>query len=151
MNIIPQPFSRRARERARRTALQALYEASMSGKSVAEILNRYVDDATLKKADKAYFRKLVKGACEQRQQLNEQITPLLDRPLKELGPVELAVLQIGVYELLNEPDMPSRAVINEGVELAKMFGAQESHKYINSILDKAARTIRKSEFRSAIR
>lgn len=146
MSIIPQPFSRRARERARRTALQALYEASMSEKSVAEILNRYVDDAALKKADKTYFRKLVKGACEQRQELNEHITPLLDRPLKELGPVELAVLQIGVFELMYEPDMPPRAIINEGVELAKMFGPEESHKYINSVLDRAARRIRPEQF-----
>ncbi len=146
MNLIPQPFSRRARERARRTALQALYEVRMSDKSIAEILNSYVDSDSLKRADRPYFRKLVKGACEQRQELNEQIAPLLDRPLKELDPVEHAVLHIGIYEMLYEPDMPSRAIINEAVELAKMFGAEESHKYINSVLDKAARRIREADF-----
>ncbi|MDZ7735816.1 MAG: transcription antitermination factor NusB [Gammaproteobacteria bacterium] len=146
MSILPQPFSRRARERARRTALQALYEVCMSQKSVAEILNRYADDPALKRADKEYFRRLVEGICENRQELDEQIAPLLDRLLRELDPVETAILHIGVFELMYEPNMPSRAVINEAVEIAKMFGAAESHKYINSILDKAARHIRKAEF-----
>lgn len=148
MSLIPIPFSRRARERARRTALQALYEVRMSDKSVAEILNRYVDDPSLKRADKNYFRKLVKGACERREELDEQLRPLLDRPLKEVDPVEQAVLHIAIFELLDEPDMPARAIINEAVELAKMFGAEESHKYINSIMDRAARTIRGREFQS---
>lgn len=146
MSILPQPFSRRARERARRTALQALYEVCMSQKSVAEILNRYADDPALKRADKDYFRRLVEGICESRQELDVQIAPLLDRPLRELDPVEAAILNIGVFELMYEPDMPSRAVINEAVEVARMFGAADSHKYINSILDKAARHIRKAEF-----
>lgn len=148
MSILPQPFSRRARERARRTALQALYEVCLSEKSLAEILNRYVDDPALKKADKEYFRKLVSGACERRQELNEQLAPLLDRPLKELDPVEQAILHIGLYELMYEPEIPLRAVINESIELAKMFGASESHKYVNSILDKAARRIRSAEFKA---
>lgn len=146
MSLVPLPFSRRARERARRTAMQALYEARMSSKSVAEILNGYADHNELRKADKAYFRKLVQGACEQADELDRYIEPLLDRPLIEVDPVERAVLQIGVYELLYEPDMPARAVINEGLELAKMFGAEESHKYVNSVLDKAARQIREREF-----
>ena len=142
MSLISRPFSRRARQRARRTAMQALYEVLLSHKTVAEILNRYIDDDSLKRADRDYFRKLVKGACEQRQQLDENIAPLLDRPLKELDPIELSILHIGMYELIYEPDMPSRAVINEAVELAKMFGATESHKYINGIMDRAARQIR---------
>ncbi len=146
MSLLPRPFSRLARTRARRTALQALYEVRMSGKSVAEILNRYADDAALKRADRHYFRELVKGACEQGQELDAQIEPLLDRPLREIDPVEQAVLHIGVYELMYQPEMPSRAVINEAVELAKMFGADQSHKYINSVLDKAAHRLRKHEF-----
>jgi len=146
MSILPQPFSRRARERARRTALQALYEVCMSEKTVAEILNRYADDPALKRADKKYFRKLIEGTCKHWQELDEQIAPLLDRPLRELDPIEAAILHIGLFELIYEPDMPSRVVINEAVEIAKMFGATESHKYINSILDKAARHIRKAEF-----
>lgn len=146
MSLIPQVFSRRARERSRRTALQALYEAGMTGKSVAEILNRYADDAALKKADREYFRLLVKGTCEQRAEIEAIIQPLLERPLKEVDPVEQAILFIGVYELLHQPDMPVRAVINEAIELAKMFGAEESHKYINGVLDKAAHSVRSDEF-----
>jgi len=148
MSFIPQPFSRRSRERARRTALQALYEVCISEKTTAEILNRYVDDPALKRADKDYFRKVVKGVCEQSAALDEQLAPLLDRPLKELDPVELAILHIGMYELMHEPDMPSRAVINEAVELAKMFGATGSHRYVNGILDKAARQVRPEQFGS---
>lgn len=130
--------------------MQALYEVCLSDKTVAEILNRYVDDPSLKRADRDYFRKLVKGACEQRRQLDENIEPLLDRPLKELDPVELSILHIGVYELVYEPDMPPRAIINEAVELAKMFGATESHKYINGIMDRAARQLRAAQFESKI-
>lgn len=142
MNLIPAPFSRRARERARRTALQALYEVHMTNKSVAEILNCYVDNDELKRADKVYFRKLVKGVCEQRAKLDSHIAPLLDRPWKEIDPVEQAVLRIAVFELTHEVEMPPRAIINEAIELAKMFGAEASHKYINGVLDKAARRIR---------
>lgn len=150
MSFLPQPFSRRARVRARRTALQALYEARMSEKSVAEILNRYADDPSLKRADLDYFQKLVKGICEQGQELDRRIASLLDRPLQDIDPIEHVVLHIGAYELLHEPDMPSRAVINEAVELAKMFGAEESYKYVNSVLDKAARHIRAAEFKSSL-
>lgn len=149
MNIIPQPFSRRARERARRTALQALYEIGMTEKSVVEIFNAYAGNNSLKKADREYFRVLLEGICKHQAELNSSLQPLLDRPLKEIDPVEHAVLSIGLYELLYQPDIPSRAVINESVELAKMFGAEASHKYINGILDKAAHRIRSDEFSSS--
>lgn len=146
MSLLPQPFSRRARERARRTVLQALYEVRMTGKTPAEILNAYASAEPLKKADQEYFRQLVQGIMREQASLDAMLQPMLDRALKDLDPVEHAVLSIGLYELLHQPDMPSRAVINEAVELAKMFGAEESHKYINGILDKASRRIRSEEF-----
>lgn len=146
MSILPRPFSRRARERARRTALQALYEVAMTGKTPAEILNAYAATESLKKADQDYFRILVEGVINEQASLNEVLKPLLDRSLEQLDTVEHAALSIGVYELLHQPDMPSRAVINEAVELAKMFGGEDSHRYINGIMDKAARRIRPDEF-----
>jgi transcription antitermination protein NusB len=146
MSIIPPAFSRRARERARRTALQALYEIGMTKKSAAEIISAYARDNSLKRADRQYFHLLLEGVCKHQEELDSSLQPFLDRPLKEIDPVEHAALSIGLYELLYQPDIPSRAVINEAVELTKMFGAEASHKYINNILDQAAHQIRASEF-----
>ena len=78
-------------------------------------------------------------------EVDEKLGSMLDRPLKDLDPVELAVLQIGYYELVYHPELPWRVVINESVELAKMFGAEQSHKYVNGVLDKLAHTVRAKE------
>ncbi|HSD54524.1 MAG TPA: transcription antitermination protein NusB, partial [Burkholderiales bacterium] len=77
--------------------------------------------------------------------------PLIDRPLPQLDPVERAVLWIGVYELGRRPDVPYRVVINEGVELAKRFGATDGHKFVNAVLDRAARSLRPAERAAADR
>ncbi len=81
--------------------------------------------------------------------MDKQLIPLLDRALEDLDPVEKAILQIGLYELIFHPELPYRVVLNEAVDLAKMFGAEQSHKYINGVLDKAAQKIRKVEMKSA--
>jgi len=77
------------------------------------------------------------------------MAPFLDRPVNELDPVERAVLHIGVYELLHHPELPWRVIVNESVELAKMFGAEQSHKFINGVLDKIARKVRITEISNA--
>ena len=144
------PFSKHARIRARRSAVQALYQWEMTQSSMSDVIAEFISERSeLKKADAEYFCELLKGAAGKVDELNHEITPYLDRPLQELDPVERAVLLVGSYELMFHPELPWRVVVNESVELAKMFGAEKSHKYINGVMDKIARKIRITEISSA--
>ena len=143
-------FSKYARVRARRSAVQALYQWAMSEVPIQEVINEFVNERTeLKKADTDYFKEILNGATKECENLDKQLIPLLDRALEDLDPVEKAILQIGLYELTFHPELPYRVVLNEAVDLAKMFGAEQSYKYINGVLDKAAQKIRKEEMKSA--
>ncbi len=138
--------SKFARVRARRSVVQALYQWGMAEKPMAEIIREFEKDRTeLNKADIDYFREILRGIEIHLEELNSHLVPLLDRPLKEIDPVENAILHLGMYELLYRLELPWRVVLNESIELAKMFGAEQSHKYVNGILDKAARQIRTVE------
>ena len=141
------PFSKHARIKARRSAVQALYQWHMTQIPMSDVITEFENEQTrLKKADIDYFRDLLQGTAKKAEELDDQLEPLLDRPANELDPVERAVLHIGMYELLNYSELPWRVVINESVELAKLFGAEQSHKFINGVLDKAAHRIRSAEF-----
>jgi N utilization substance protein B len=100
------------------------------------------------KVDLGYFHELIKHISQGAGELDEALLPYLDRSLNDLDPVELATLRIGAYELLKRLDVPYKVVINEGIELAKTFGATESHKYVNGVLDKLAHAIRTVETRN---
>lgn len=134
-----------ARRKARRFALQALYEWSISGNPVYEIEARYRVENDMHKVDLGYFRELIQKISGNAAELDEALLPHLDRRFSELDPVEVATLRIGAYELLHRIDVPYKVVINEGIELAKTFGATESHKYVNGVLDKLAHEVRKIE------
>jgi len=139
-------FNRFALARARRSAVQAYYQWQITQQPIKDVINEFEKERSeLKKADIDYFRRLLHGMVENADRLDAELAPLLDRPVHELDPVERAVLHLGGYELLYCPETPWRVVINESVELAKMFGAEQSHKYINSILDKLARRLRAPE------
>jgi transcription antitermination protein NusB len=139
--------SKTARVRARRSVVQALYQWGMADKSMSEIIREFENDRSeLNKADIEYFREILVGIGENVDSLDEHLTPLLDRPMSELDPVENAILHLGLYELLYQLELPCKVVLNESIELAKMFGAEQSHKYVNGILDKAAHKIRATEF-----
>jgi len=135
-----------ARRKARRLALQALYQWQIAGASLVAIEAEFREDNEMNKVDEAYFSELLHAVPAKLSSLDEQITPLLDRPLKELTPVELSILRMAAYELNYRKDVPGRVVINEGVDLAKIFGATDGHKYVNGILDKLARQLRAAEF-----
>lgn len=135
----------KARNRARRLAVQALYEWQMTGTSEAEINTRFLEDKSDKKLDKDYFLELIAGVIDKASELDETITPMLKRPLDEIDLVEHAILRLSTYELLYRLDIPYRVVINEGVELAKTFGGEQGHKFINGILDKLATSLRAAE------
>lgn len=142
-------FSKHARIRARRSAVQALYQWEMTHAPVSEVIAEFIRERSeLKKADVDYFIAIVEGAAGRVAEIDTGLAPLLDRPLQGLDPVERAVLRIGMYELLCHPEIPWRVVVNEAVELARMFGAEQSYKYINGVLDKAARRLRAAEIRN---
>ena len=135
----------KARNHARRLAVQALYEWQMTGTSEAEIKSRFLEDKKDKTVDKPYFHELIAGVIDKAADLDETIRPLIPRPLEEIDLVEYAILRLSTYELKYRPDIPYRVVINEGVELAKTFGADQGHRFINGILDKLASQLRSAE------
>ena len=135
----------RARSLSRKLAMQALYQWQLTGHSAAELRNQYASEDGFGDADADYFRELLNGVTEGAAALDATLGELIDRPVAQLDPVERAVLLIGLYELGHSLEVPYRVVINEGVELAKRFGATEGHKFVNAVLDRAARSLRATE------
>lgn len=133
------------RSASRSFALQAVYQWQMNQTPVNHIEAQFAVDYELENCDKQYFSELLTGVIKDVQTLDDLFESLLDRNLSELDPIELATLRIGAFELSQRLDVPYRVAINEGVELAKSFGATESHKYINGILDKLAQRVRIEE------
>ncbi|MDB5965869.1 MAG: NusB antitermination factor [Polaromonas sp.] len=134
-----------ARTRAREFAMQALYQY-LVGRNDAESIDAFTRDLVgFHKADAAHYDALLHGCIHDAAALDAAITPLLDRPMAEISPIEHAVLWIGTYEFRNCLDVPYRVVINECIELAKAFGGTDGHKYVNGVLHKMAPTIRAAE------
>ena len=134
------------RRKAREAALKGLYQWKLSGEDAATIDSQFGEDEDFQKLDRDYFSRLLKGAISEAQKLQESLQPHLDRPFPELSPVESAILLIGAYELEHQIDIPYRVVINEAVELAKLYGGTDGHRYVNGVLDKLASRLRSSEF-----
>ena len=134
-----------ARRRAREFAVQALYQWQLAGQSLADIEKQYAEAEGFAKADSKLFSIILGGVLKHAETLKEKLQPHLDRPWKEVSPIESAILLIGAYELTNLPETPYRVIINEAIELAKSFGGTDGHKYVNGILDKLAVTVRADE------
>ena len=135
----------RARSLARRCVLQALYQWQLGDDSATEVVRQFVEERGLGRADKEYFHQLFGQVCEGIDELNEQLKPYLDIPIDELDPVERSVLWFAAQELLHGLEIPYRVVINEAVEQARLFGGEESFKFVNAVLDKMAEQVRSSE------
>jgi len=133
------------RTRARRLAMQALYQWDLSGSNLSAIEVQFLEDEDFSKADKDYFHELLHEVPARLDEVEDAFTPYLDRPLKEIDPVERAVLRMASYELLARLDIPYRVIINESVNLTKKFGAEQAYKYVNGILDQTARRVRAVE------
>jgi N utilization substance protein B len=132
------------RKRARDLLVQALYQWNLSGTEAKQIEAEFRADNG-KKTDWDFFHHALSYITEHSAQLNALYASHLDRPAGQLDPIELGILQLGMFELSQRIDVPYKVVINECVELAKKYGATESHKYINGVLDKTARELRKVE------
>jgi len=143
--VKPRSGGRSARRRAREYALQGLYQWLVGGHDVAAIEGHLMESEGFDKADVAHFREILHGATESADSLRAEFARFIDRDLKELSPVEHAILLIGVYELKHRLEIPYRVVINEAVELAKSFGGTEGFKYVNGVLDKVAAALRPDE------
>lgn len=141
-------FNPHARRKARRLALQALYQWQVSNHLPTDIKMQFLQDQDVTKADVAYFEELLQNIVAQHKEIDAALEPFLTRPSAELDPVELSLLRIGLYELSNRLEIPYRVIINEAVELAKTFGATDGHKFVNGVLDKAAQAIRHLEIKS---
>ena len=135
----------RARSIARKLAMQALYQWQLTQQPAVELKQQYLEGEEAAGVDEEHFSELVTQCIGQQAQITGALAPFLDRPLDQLDPVESAILMIGMYELRDRLDIPYRVVINEAVDLCKRFGATDAHKYINAVLDRAARDISAAE------
>ncbi len=129
------PDRRRA---ARDLALQALYQLHMKDDTASDVEAQFLAEQDFKHADKRLFRQLLRGVAKQSQALDQMVAEHLDRALEDLDPIERNILRMGAFELSDSVGVPYRVVINECVELGKVFGATDGHKYVNGILDKLA-------------
>ncbi|MFQ1023610.1 transcription antitermination factor NusB [Avibacterium paragallinarum] len=126
------------RRRARECAVQALYSWHLSQNPIDEVELAFVSEQDMNGVDMPYFRKLLRQTAENIDAVEASVAPYLDRSLEELDPIERAILRLAVYELRFELDVPYKVVINEAIEVAKVFGADDSHRYVNGVLDKVA-------------
>jgi len=135
------------RKKARKLVLQALYQWQISGSGISKVEAEFRADNDFDRIDSAYFNELFRAIPAQVTELDKHIEPFLDRAISDVDPVEMNLLRMGVYEFKHRIDVPYRVVINEAVELAKLFGGTDGHKYINSILDKLSLRLRAAETR----
>ena len=140
-------FSAHERARARRYAMQALYQWDLSGTDLPLIRRQFLEAEDFSRVDKTYFIELLRKVPQKVDVIDENISGIIDRPFRQLDPVERAILRIAVYELLYRSDIPGRVTINEAIQLTRKFGAEQGHAFVNGVLDKAARAIRPAEFR----
>jgi N utilization substance protein B len=138
-------FSAQARTRARRYAMQALYQWDLSGLDMAEIQRQFFEAEDFSNADGGYFIEVLNGVKTHIESIDSQISETIDRPIGQLDPVERAIIRMACYELLFRHDIPYRVSLNEAVMLARKFGAEQGHAFVNGVLDKVARKTRPAE------
>ena len=147
MNQRPEGIDLAARSRARRRALQAIYAWQMSGSKMNAVIDQFRHEQDMEIADLQYFEDLLRGIEQHVEELDEALTPYIDREVGQIDPIERAALRIAAYELKFRPDVPYRVVINEAIEVTKRFGADHGHSYVNGVLDKLASQLRGTEKR----
>jgi len=130
------------RRKARELAVQAVYSWQLSNNSVTDIESNFLTDNSARRFDIPYFQQLFRGVSAAASTLDQAISPHVDRTIDDIDPVEKAILRVAVYELTDCQDVPYKVVINEAIELAKIFAADDSHKFVNGVLDKAVKLIR---------
>ncbi len=136
-----------ARTRARELLVQALYQMRITGHGLSELEAQFRERDEYERVDQAFFDAALSDIVKQTASYLEDLAVFADRPVEQLDPVETGILLLGYHELAAMPEVPYRVVINEAVNLAKRFGAEDGHKYVNAMLDKASTTLRAAEHR----
>ncbi len=131
------------RRKARRLAVQAIYSWQLSSNNTADVEHEFLTEQDIKGVDVSYFKELFSGVATKASKLDELYAPHLDRKVEDVSPVEKAIVRLATFELTFRKDVPYKVAINEAIELAKVFGADDSHKFVNGVLDKLAGKKRK--------
>ena len=134
-----------SRHLARRAALQGLYQWQATGQGAEEIIGQFEQERTFERLDEEFFRLLVQGVINHVRELDTALESHIDRPFSQVDPVERAVLRIAAFELIHCTEVPWRVVINESIELARTFGAEQGHRFVNGVLDKLAPVARRHD------
>jgi N utilization substance protein B len=138
--------SHRNRSLARRLALQALYQQQLNPRSWQDTRRQFAEDPEAERVDREYFEELVAAIAPNGEALDREIAKYSEIAPGELDPIEHAVLWLGLHELASHPELPYRVALAEAVDLAKRFGATDGHKFVNAVLDRAARELRPHEY-----
>ena len=133
------------KRRARKLALQSLYQWLMAGTVLTDIEAQFSAANNMDKVDVEYYRRLINGIPKELSVIEEALKPFLDRPIVSLNPIELTILRLCTFELFHCPEIPYRVILDESVSLAKAFGSQDGHKYVNGVLHNLAQIARKTE------
>ncbi|HEX4150951.1 MAG TPA: transcription antitermination factor NusB [Steroidobacteraceae bacterium] len=136
----------RARSLARRLALQALYQLQINPRSWQDTHRQFAEDPEAERVDREYFKELLAAIVPSSASLDAQLEKFSEIAPAALDPIEHAALWLGIHELAAHPELPYRVVLTEAVELAKRFGATDGHKFVNAVLDRAARELRPLEY-----
>lgn len=147
VKVAKKPKLSQNRRKSRELVLKAVYRGMLNNADMKQVIADAQEDPEYIKADEAYFKQLLDGVTDKTSALDDQIAVFIDRKITELSPVEHAILRISSFELMFDASIPYRVAINEGVELAKLYGGVDGHKYINGVLDKIAAQARPQEFR----
>ncbi len=131
------------RHNARKAAVQALYQWDLTQQDAKDIEEHFTQIHDMQNIDKKYLREIMLELPKVEVELKQAIEPFIGREFSALDPVERAILRLGAYELSYKSDVPTRVVINEMIELAKVFGSDHSYKFVNGVIDKLAKELRK--------
>lgn len=134
------------RSKAREFAVQAMYQWQVSGNDIQDIIGQFLQEKNQKYFETEYFQDLLRGVITGIDKLDDLLKPYIDRDIEQVDLVERAILRLAAYELSQHPEIPYRVVINEAVELAKLYGAEQGHKYVNGVIDKLSQKVRAIEF-----
>ena len=139
----------KARGKSRRLAMQAIYQWQMTGDNITDIKQQFFDENNMAKLDSAFFSEMVSGVASSISELDPLLGKYMSRTVESVDPVERAILRLATYEFINRFDVPYRVVLNEAVTITKEFCAENSHTFVNAVLDKVAKEIRHIEVQSS--
>ena len=140
-----------ARRRARELVLQGLYQRLLSANADPVIEQQRLDPAEGDPADRDYLVELWRGVSSSYEDLVQMVAPYSSRAPDALSPIERSIVAIGAWELANRADIPYKVVINEAIDLAKLYGGTDGHRFVNGVLDKLAARVREAEIAALAR